>query len=261
MANPLKIGTGNSKTGPSWSLPNIVTCPGRTKLCESLCYASTGMMAFHQGEGNAYDRKYRACIELLKTDGGSVALGRAIAAQIRKQKLKTLRIHDSGDFFSPLYVRAWRVAVANCPDVRFWFYTRSWRVSGDILAQLRKLAAADNVAGWISADNDCYLHALSEAKVPVWAGIAFMQTDQEDSTPALLQSAVGACRYINFATHSPRKSETIHPTAEVRQCPVIQGKIALDAKNPACIKCGLCLPTMTSPGSGRPERKQEPAIV
>jgi len=240
-----EIGTGNSKTGPSWSLPNILTCPGRTLICAMLCYASYWIMKMHQGPGNAYWRKWKACIQALK-HGGSQYLASLIVQQIRKQKLKTLRIHDSGDFFSPVYVLAWVEVARQCPDVTFWFYTRSWRVQDreqKMLSALRLLASLDNVAGWISADCQSYSEALLESVHSVWAGIAYMETEQNTGIPEFIQARVGKARFINFACHSPRKNETIHPTSEVRQCPAITKAIPLSTKNPACLKCRLCLPT------------------
>ena len=36
------------------------------------------------------------------------------------------RIHDSGDFFSHDYWEAWRIAMVELPDVRFWAPNRTW---------------------------------------------------------------------------------------------------------------------------------------
>jgi hypothetical protein len=35
-----------TKTGPSFSIAAMVSCPGKTKLCEKLCYTETGFMAW-----------------------------------------------------------------------------------------------------------------------------------------------------------------------------------------------------------------------
>jgi hypothetical protein len=39
---------------------------------------------------------------------------------------KFFRIHDSGDFFSPEYLRAWKTIAEHNPDVMFWAPSRYW---------------------------------------------------------------------------------------------------------------------------------------
>ncbi len=43
---------------------------------------------------------------------------------------KFFRLHDSGDFFSPEYVRAWRAVADANRDVTIWAPTRAWAVPG-----------------------------------------------------------------------------------------------------------------------------------
>src|SRR4029453_13693849 len=59
---------------------------------------------------------------------------------------KYFRIHDSGDFFNPLYVRMWAAVIRALPELLFWGPTRSWHDNGGtrptnliILAQLQTL--------------------------------------------------------------------------------------------------------------------------
>jgi hypothetical protein len=42
------------------------------------------------------------------------------------------RIHDSGDFFSPGYLRAWQEIAAQFPDILFWAPTRIWATNWGI---------------------------------------------------------------------------------------------------------------------------------
>ena len=49
---------------------------------------------------------------------------RAIVAQIKADKVKTCRIHASGDFFSTDYIALWRNVIKACPDCTFWTYTK-----------------------------------------------------------------------------------------------------------------------------------------
>jgi hypothetical protein len=55
-----------------------------------------------------------------------------------------MRVHDSGDLFSPEYTRAWIRICACLSWVRFWFPTRSWQAPW--LDVIQELAALPNVA-------------------------------------------------------------------------------------------------------------------
>ena len=56
------------------------------------------------------------------------------------------RVHDSGDFFSPEYIKAWHVICESLPKIKFWFPTRVWRSKSKTwLTPLAKLAALSNV--------------------------------------------------------------------------------------------------------------------
>lgn len=55
------------------------------------------------------------------------------------------RIHDSGDFFSPKYVRAWKEVANRCPDVLFWAPTRCWATSWGVDVVNEVNAQPDNL--------------------------------------------------------------------------------------------------------------------
>lgn len=253
LSMEIKLGTGNAKTGTAFSLPNILTCPGSTELCRSLCYASipgSAMVRFgHQGIDGSYGKTWKALVRLLALDP-ELAVMAIIAAinRLPKWAQSTVRIHDSGDFFSPTYVRVWQEVARRMPHVKFWFYTRSWRVGGKLATELRTLAALDNVAGWVSADDECWLAALIEARDnSQWAGLAYMQTTDNDF-PAILQKAPGKSRFLNFPAHGNGGRHLVDTQDELRNCPAITGKVTMPkarvskAVLPACVKCNLCLP-------------------
>ena len=50
---------------------------------------------------------------------------RAIIAQIKAEKIRFVRIHASGDFFSNEYVNAWINIIKACPETIFWTYTKN----------------------------------------------------------------------------------------------------------------------------------------
>tara|TARA_E500000305_G_scaffold105663_1_gene103353 strand:- start:22 stop:438 length:417 start_codon:yes stop_codon:yes gene_type:complete len=46
-------------------------------------------------------------------------------AEIKKKKATYIRIHDSGDFYSPKYLNKWLEIARACKDVKFYAYTKS----------------------------------------------------------------------------------------------------------------------------------------
>ncbi len=241
----VKLALGNKKTGPAWSIPNVVTCPGRTKTCESLCYASVGRMALHQRKGGAYYTRWHALVKLLAMPNGTHLASLALQARCRAQS--TVRIHDSGDFFSPQYIQAWIETVRACPDTKFWAYTRSWRVP-TLSPWLKELAAEPNVAIWVSSDVDCWIAALAEARDNhEYAGIAHMQTEDDTDIPTMLQRAMGKARFLNFPAHGSFGRHLTTTDTELRNCPAVTGSIPVPKKltkdtPAACLACKICLP-------------------
>lgn len=51
---------------------------------------------------------------------------RAITAQLVADKIKTVRIHATGDFFSKAYLNMWIDIVKENPGVTFWTYTKEY---------------------------------------------------------------------------------------------------------------------------------------
>lgn len=123
--------------GPSIGLPAGTTC----QLCKVPCYAKKGRYLFHT-EGMM--ERYRHILDLMSKGSGILAM--VLTEEIRQatRKKKYFRIHDSGDFFSPEYVKEWILIAKNLPDVRFWAPTKAWQVP-EILAELLELAKLPNV--------------------------------------------------------------------------------------------------------------------
>lgn len=137
---------GNSKLGDIWTfnLEAIATCPGRSELCESICYA------------DRYSKQYTACVSLYQSNfkyATSKEFVKLVAEQLHNMRKlpKAIRIHASGDFFSSKYIRDWISLIHLFPDVRFYAYTRSWTVKRMHKA-IRDLADLDNMTLWMSTD-------------------------------------------------------------------------------------------------------------
>lgn len=120
------ISKGNSKLGrlPSFSLPVITTCPGKTPFCDQYCYGLKGMFILPQIK-DANERRLDAS---LKSD-----FVPTITREIRGTKAPAFRLHVIGDFYSPEYIKKWIQIAEDLSDVIFFGSTRSWRC--DFLAE------------------------------------------------------------------------------------------------------------------------------
>lgn len=139
---------GNQKLGSSilsWSLPAVKTCPGRTTVCEKICYAAGGnfrrpnvaaSLARNQKFSESKDFVASAIFELSRRNSPETTV---------------VRVHASGDFRTAADVVKWRRIAKASPKIRFFCYTRSWRKPA-IERQLQRLAALPNFLVWYSAD-------------------------------------------------------------------------------------------------------------
>ena len=91
------------------------TCPGAL-ACRAVCYAKQGRMAMPSAIATRMDN--------LDASRSAVFVANALVA-LDATKADTVRIHDSGDFYSQRYLDAW-FAIANArPHVLFYCYTKS----------------------------------------------------------------------------------------------------------------------------------------
>ena len=95
-----------------------ITCPFAGS-CLSLCYAKKGMYRFSNVE-RALSKRYEESKKDNFVDRITWELSR-----VRKDKQIYVRIHDSGDFYSPAYFYKWLEIAQNNPSVRFYAYTKS----------------------------------------------------------------------------------------------------------------------------------------
>lgn len=131
----VSLSTGNKKLISSdetrfliWSIPAVKTCPFRTKQCEKNCYARKA------------EKAYPGCIEsrernLAFTESEDfvpfmVDALHYIASlkNYRTAKHITVRIHESGDFYSLAYLKKWVAIAEACrdiPNIDFAAYTKS----------------------------------------------------------------------------------------------------------------------------------------
>lgn len=162
---------GNSKLGrlvACFSLPvNETTCPGSTEVCRSVCYACDGFFRMPSVKKSLEDSLERSLLPSFVDD---------VVMTIRLQRHPLVRIHVSGDFYSPEYVRKWMDICQRSPQTSFLAYTRTWRNDHQLLA-LQELANLPNVALWLSADSET---GEPPMRGYPFAGVAYMSVNDYD---------------------------------------------------------------------------------
>jgi hypothetical protein len=100
--------------------------------------------------------------------------------EIRCKGVLVLRIHVAGDFYSKEYAAKWLDVMKQLPRVRFYWYSRSWRIP-EIAKVLEQMAALRCCRAWYSLDSETGL----PAKVPVGVRLAYLQVEA-DEEPELM---------------------------------------------------------------------------
>jgi hypothetical protein len=156
---------GNSKLGRAihvWSIPAVDTCPGSTAVCRKLCYALRHRFRFASVRKRlAWNRRQCDRPDFVER----------MISEIRSSGVLVLRVHVAGDFYDAAYVRKWMAIVKRLPRVRFYGYTRSWRIAS-IAPALEELAACSAMRLWYSVDDESGI----PSRVPSRVRLAYLQT-------------------------------------------------------------------------------------
>lgn len=142
------ISPNNTKLGkiPSFSLPAISSCPGRTTWCSNLCYADK-VARIYKNAAKSYETNMMAT-----TAVDFVTLMNDEITKLVNKGIKTFRIHVSGDFYDVKYIYRWVSIIQSNPEVMFYGYTRSWSVD-NLLPHLETLRCLPNVILFASTDD------------------------------------------------------------------------------------------------------------
>jgi hypothetical protein len=122
----------------NFNQPAFETCPGHSEWCREHCYADKGffpLLRIRHREAGRRAHRTKGLIEEV------MAL----------PKNAWVRPHAAGDFDTAAYILKWKVAAQVRPDVRFWAYTRSWRVR-ELVPFLEELRALPNFELFASID-------------------------------------------------------------------------------------------------------------
>ncbi len=163
------LALGNAKLGRAihhFDLPAVQTCPGRSAVCESVCYARSGR--FHS---DLVRERLRWCLR----QSQRADFADRMVSEVRRKGALVVRVHVSGDFYDAEYAQKWLAVFRRCRAATFYFYSRSWRVAG-IEPVLAAMAALENVRAWYSADADTGL----PDPLPPGARVAWLQAAAND---------------------------------------------------------------------------------
>ena len=115
-----------------FSLPAVRTCPGATVECMKNCYARRDERFIGTRAGRVINEMIsrREDFEQVLED----AIRRAVYTNKGERRKKfqgkeiVFRIHESGDFYSEKYMKAWFHVAARFPEITFFTYTKSFRI-------------------------------------------------------------------------------------------------------------------------------------
>jgi hypothetical protein len=157
---------GNQKLGVQiahFDLPaSEQICVGRSSVCWKECYARRGRFHFPQ----VRERLIYNYQQSLKSDFAD-----RLIREIRSLGIMTVRLHCSGDVYGKKYAEDWLKVFQACPRVRFYAYTRAYKIPA-IAEVLEKWAALRCVRLWYSCDSESV-----PASVPSGVRLAFLQTE------------------------------------------------------------------------------------
>tara|TARA_R110001592_G_C13073893_1_gene742048 strand:+ start:84 stop:1055 length:972 start_codon:yes stop_codon:yes gene_type:complete len=203
----LSFQPGNAKLEwPYFSLPAGYTCPFATvcksfaakagqkfsdgtsikqgKEAEFRCYAARAQAQYPSANKSAFKN-----FDLLRDtnkEGGEVAMTQLIIKSFKHAGLegtKVFRIHESGDFFSANYMKAWFEVAKTFPTTRFYAYTTSleyWVSNrGSVPSNMKMIASMDkNNTEIIMSNNLRYSVVVYSAEQ---AGELGLKIDVDDS--------------------------------------------------------------------------------
>lgn len=112
----------------AFNLPAGDACP-EAGICAAYCYAKQGNFRFKEPTRLRQDN-YDAVRAILATSG-SEGLARVLSANLDLARYKrgddrlVVRIHDSGDFFSRAYLKAWILVAEQNPEDVYYAYTKA----------------------------------------------------------------------------------------------------------------------------------------
>jgi hypothetical protein len=228
MLSPGNTRLGTTRAIWTFSLPSRTSCPGRSPLCARRCYSD-----HIERRRPSVRRRYERNLRLSRRP---TFVARVVAFIVRR-RVRVVRLHVGGDFPDPAYARKWLAVMRGLPTVRFYFYSRSWRVPA-VRRVLAAMARLPNVRAWFSCDRDTGV----PRRVPAGVRLAWLMTAPDDRPPrADLVFRVRPLRRL-----VQKRVGWEGGAGQALVCPTENG---ITGNRTSCARCGVCWRTAppTSP--------------
>lgn len=226
---------GTTRTGNelwSFALPpgRNGTCIGATRLCDGFSYDKLGRPRYvcsaKRVPWPGARKKWHWIFQCTK----SPAFVSDALWELRQGAPSLVRVHPFGDFYSADYAEKWLEIVRRRRQIRFWAYTRSWRVPS-ILPALSALSREPNFSLFWSTDAETHQKNGPPPKVK-YVRVAHLRSSNNEVIP----------EYVDLIWKDKRG--TVHPEPSLTACP--QGIRSHLPKQVlptvlTCTECGRCL--------------------
>lgn len=115
----------------NFSLPAVSTCPG-AGACKQFCFAALEQLCYPSADA------YRKRMFELSQNDSFVNVINTELLRLSKRGPIAIRIHASGDFYSPEYFLKWTSIARTNPSIVFYAYTKS-------IAMIKRLAKTNQI--------------------------------------------------------------------------------------------------------------------
>jgi len=169
----------------------FTTCP-MAQDCITGCYANQGTFIWPRVKA-AYERRLQ-----LTKDPNFVQI---LISEIGRRKPKYIRIHDSGDMYSPAYLNKWLEIINACPKTLFYTYTKMVRLLKSVSPLPRNFIVIYSEGG----KEDQYIHRASDRHARIFPDLKSLQAAGYQDTHEIDLNALGPNRKIGLVYHGAKK--------------------------------------------------------
>ncbi len=170
------------------SVTGLITCPSALN-CIKGCYARQGRYAMPNVKTAQENR-------LMLTQSSEFV--ETISKELVKRKVKILRIHDSGDFYSLQYFTNWMLIVQRNPNVKFYAYTKQIVMLKGMVPLLPKNFTLIFSYG---GKNDSLIDTAKDRHSKVFSSLKELRANKYQDTTKRDINALGANNKIGLVYH------------------------------------------------------------
>lgn len=131
-----------------FSLPVKSTCIG-AKDCLAYCYATKGA---YRTYAKTIAKSHAKNFEFSE----SKSFVSSMLSELNRRKIKIVRLHDSGDFYSQDYVNKWVTIASYNPKIKFYAYTKSLNLDFTEFTRLPNTKIIQSFGGKYDSRIDLY---------------------------------------------------------------------------------------------------------